>query len=175
MEKNLWDTVEPEYKSSVSKAINEDLSVNIPNSTLAHAMYLTLNLINRAKSSIRIYSGKLHGRLYQDGKIKEAMMNALRKGVEIKIVVEAVPESVEGYSEIPIRIINDSSLSDQMPGHFLVVDNESYRFEKDHLEIEEDTDIQGLANFNNPRVASQISSIFEKYLFSKSSLLSPVR
>ena len=56
MEKNLWDTVEPEYKSSVSKAINEDLSVNIPNSTLAHAMYLTLNLINRAKSSIRIVS-----------------------------------------------------------------------------------------------------------------------
>lgn len=161
-------TISQEYRTLVENAdkYNQDFFIN--NSTNEHAKFLTLTLINRAKKSIKIFTGDLSELYYENSIILMALENKLQQKIKIEIVTKnginskKFIELKEKYSNfLEIRKLDNTT---KVNNHFLLVDNTSFRVEYPHKK--EDIDLKNFnvyakANFYNQELGGHIGGIFD--------------
>lgn len=173
MEKHIEkpETLDQEYVEIVERAAKEELDLDIPNSTLDHATFLTRLLLNKASKTVRILTGSLSEALYDD-RIKEIFTSMLKRGVDVKLIIwhKTEPNTFldsigsDLQSKIKVKRAELEYEDANYVKHFLVVDNRSYRLEEKHGPQENQLanfTVKGIVNFNNTKVAETLLSVFD--------------
>jgi|SRR3989344_5343134 len=164
-----FDNISHEYKELVEKASKNNEDFFIENSTIDHARFLTYTLIKRAKKSIKIFTGELFSKFYDDELIFKSLEEKLKEGVKIKIVCQKKPQSKKCLDleatnpNLKIRVLNNHTLL----SHFLLSDSSSFRMETPHTLGKIDKLVGGKANFNN-RNFGELLEVFFKEIFDRS-------
>jgi len=167
---NQVDSIDKEYVAIVEEAIKNNLNLDIPNSTLNHAVFLSQKLIRESRTHIKILTGELDSAYYD--RVKDDLRDAVTrfcptKGKIMIIIWEKDAPVNREFQEfvnsnrdtIEIKVANQTDgLS-----HFLVSDSKRYRLEEPHSKQDLiDENIKGTANFNNPEIASILEQNFDK-------------
>ena len=161
--------VKDEYWKSVETSCENNESIEIPNPSLNHAKLLIFNLFRKAERSIKIFSGNLDEDLYGTEEIQNAM-KSIKDDVTVEVVVDCKPQSNiynKDKKVVPNKLEEGWKGRERIPGHFMVVDGMSYRFEKNH-KLGNNSQIKGVANFNDTGVASSMEFVFDKILMDNS-------
>ncbi len=154
-----WKELSLNYINSVREILESGNHVRIPNPDLNHAKLLIYALFEKARNSIKIFSENLSAELYGDERILR-VLNSLNN-VNVEIIVEDNPEShIEG---VDINKLEDCEDVKKIPGHFIVVDGISYRFEKPHT-IGDSKDVRGTADFNDRKISEEMEFAFDNIL-----------
>ena len=140
----------------------------IHNETLEDGIVLTTALFNRAKSRIKIVSGKLNHDFYMDSRVQQALRRALRRGVHIEIIFgpdidkryfekKDLPELKELIKKCGIEMYQ---LPYRNGGHFTVVDGKHVRVEEYHPPTSETSVRNGYVAYNVRGVCRDLEQIF---------------
>lgn len=167
--------IHPEYKILVEEAYRKKSNLNIPNTTLAHAIFLSKLLIDKAEKEIKIFTGKIEEIFYNNEWIRKAINNALKKKVKITIIVSDY-EKVKNREFLKFAEKNNVQIMElrssiQVDTHFLLSDGSAYRIERPHTseDFAKEFRVEGIANFNDVNLGKQIDSAFS-HLVSNSEL-----
>jgi hypothetical protein len=129
------------YRKQVKDAALRRDGEPIYNSSLDHAAVLTEALFEHANSEVCILSGRMNALVYGSaGVIEKAKLFLSDTEHKIRVLVED-PEAIDrqdhpffkeffGHHDVSFRAL-DRSLGELMPYHFLAMDGDSYRFERD--------------------------------------------
>ena len=159
------------YGDLIERLAAQKLNQRISNGVPAHAAILLETMFRHAEEEIRIYTGKLDGDTYAaPALIREAKRFLRRPGTCLRVLLQE-RRTVEWAKEQPFI----KQLLDTPPGlgtfevrcargiyatdkakHFSVMDGTGYRFEVDHAKT------RAVANFNEPEVARDFSSAFDR-------------
>ena len=165
IKKEDWGNISEKYYDLVLDCFTKNSDTKIPNPNVEHAKFLTAFLLSKAKKAVRIFSGNLSKEVYEDPRIKEILSS--KEGIKLQIIVEdnAEADLKEKYPNIEVSIskLESNEETNRVPGHFIVIDNESYRYEKNHQNGNL-TDIKGTANFNDKKVSSAMVAVFDNLL-----------
>jgi len=170
--------VHPRYQILVEDAYQRNLNLYIPNTTLGHAVFLSKLLIEKAKRTIKIYTGELKEIFYNHKRIREDIETATSRGVEISIIVEDIDrvtnqEFLNFAKEQGIKVRALKNVT-EVNTHFLLSDTSAFRIEYPHTPndfgVGEKFKVRGVANFNNADLGKQISSAFS-YLINNSEII----
>jgi len=110
------------------------------NGSLDHAAIIVENMFAHASTSINILTGRLNARVYGcDEVMEQAKLFLADPAHTVNILIEDMdalnddhPFVREFWDNKNVRIRNlPKSASEQVTYHFLVMDDDSYRFEKD--------------------------------------------
>jgi len=161
----------PEYKEVIERCSKNNEDFFIQNATLAHAIYLSKHLIDKARKTINIFSGELKEMFYDNKYIREAFEKAVKGGVKVKIILEhdARGESEDFASFCRENNIEVLKLKEPLgkSNHFLLSDESSFRIEKPHRREdfdEENYKIEGVVNFNKADWGKDINRAFSSLL-----------
>ena len=160
--------VSQEYRSLVENAVKYKQDFFINNSTIEHAKFLTLTLINNAKKYIKIFTGDLSELYYNNSTIIKALQTKLQENIKVEIVTKnginskQFMELKEKYKELLIirKLDNDTKINN----HFLLVDGTSFRVEYPHKKEDTNKDsfnVYAKANFYNQELGGHIGGIFD--------------
>jgi hypothetical protein len=160
-----------DYKDRATAAWKNDENIDIPNSTLEHAVFLSNLLFSKVNKSVRIVTGSLNKAFYNE-KLLEIFQKLIDKNVSIRIVVwnkledrtflDLLNQSLKG--KVEVKNIN----SDVAVSHFSVIDGKAYRFEDKHpigSAYQVDSHAKGTVNFNNPKFACILEDLFDNKLW----------
>ncbi len=164
-----FDNVSQEYKNLVETADKYNQDFFIDNSTVDHAKFLTLKLINRAKEFIKIFTGDLSEIYYNNTIILVALEEKLKNNIKIDIITRNEAKSKE-FIELQKKYKDNLiiyNLKDKTPieNHFLLVDNTSFRIESPHSKkdtIISNFKVEAKANFYNEEVGGILRGLFDK-------------
>ena len=78
--------VSQEYRSLVENAVKYKQDFFINNSTIEHAKFLTLTLINNAKKYIKIFTGDLSELYYNNSTIIKALQTKLQENIKVLLL-----------------------------------------------------------------------------------------
>ncbi|WP_417824395.1 hypothetical protein [Thalassospira lucentensis] len=112
----------------------------IYNSSLDHAAILSAAMFEHASNEVCILTGKLDAKVYgREGVVENARIFLSRPDRKIRVLVEHLEEvdqkdhpftkEFSDNSDVEIRALNVDQ--HKVPFHFIVMDRDSYRFEKD--------------------------------------------
>ena len=172
-------SVSNEYKemvcSELEKSARLKRSLNVPFSDYEHGLFLTEVLIAEAKDNgkINIFSGSLRDSIYKEYGVLNALKDAKKRNVEIRIIFEEDLTKKEKklckeYDLKPLKLIKSTPEQENYKFvNFLVSDNIHFRadniinykklyFNKDLLKTK--------INFNNKKEAKLYSDLFENSL-----------
>ena len=154
------------FQTCVGDYADRSNGLPIYNDSINHASIIIEELFRQAKRSIKIISGNLNTQAYgQKDIVVEALDSLSRGGLTIQILLE-IRLSEEEYETHPlltrirksrkceIRTVPEH-LSKLYSYHFLLVDDESYRFEGNKESI------QAVAVFGDEPGASNLSQNFD--------------
>ena len=145
-----------DYKTLVEKLKKTKSRRTIRNGEMEKVKILLENLIDYAKSSINIYSGKLTEGIWGDEAISKKFQTFLKeKKGKLKILVDKTPE-ITTYNKHTKKI--KDKLKDV--GHFITVDTLAIRMEKAGLK-EDNTEASAIACFNDKDVNEVLREIFD--------------
>ena len=158
-----------EYRKLVEDADKFDQDFFIDNSTINHAKFLTLKLINRAKNFIRIFTDNLSEVYYCNHIILEALKIKLNKNTKIEIITrnrtksEEFVELQKQYKDnLKLYTLKDKADTEN---HFLLVDDVSFRIELPHTKKDtaiSDFNVDAKVNFYNEEVGGFLRGLFEE-------------
>lgn len=163
------EEIDKEYVNIVNEAIQNDLNLDISNSTLNHAVFLAKKLISLSRSDIKIITGELNSPYYEEirTELEEAASNLSKVKGKINILIWNKLESGnENFIQLQEKYrdtveIKYANREDNI-NHFLVSDSKRYRFEELHSAKDlRDQNIKGKANFNNRETAESLNQSFE--------------
>ena len=178
-----------EYEEIIQKCIKKNINRPIKNSNNEHAKCLIYYLIKRTKDNgeIRIFSGNMNEAIYKEDYIKDALKEAMDRGIKIRIIVETnlnpgemeiinylskLDETKIEIFKLKEKIIKTFKHENISFVHFLVSDCTAFRIEKPHDDDEfENNKINANANFNNVDFAERICNLFDDSLYQKSNLI----
>ena len=158
-----------EFRDIVDQCAEDNLDRRIPNSATTHAAYLLYKLLEGAakrKSHVRIISGQLDKRVYNQPKMLDALGECIRAQVKMDV---AVLEEVDGdsdnefhellkdYDNVQHYELSKDASTDNVP-HMLVVGEKSFRYEtntKTH---------SAYANFNDTDFVKVLNQYFEQLI-----------
>ncbi len=162
------------YEELVNKNFKEKSPALIYNRTKDHAKTLVLKLIKEASKEIKLYTSGKDFEFYDDEEIKSTLGD---KNISIKIILDD-GENIEDYSRIfknaDIFSIRDDAdnffiflptVDDEdykKVNHFLVSDAKSFRIEKTHKPVRNDTDVFAVASAYNTEISGVLSDAFDK-------------
>lgn len=157
-----------EYRKLVEDADKFNQDFFIDNSTIEHAKFLILKLINRAKTFIRIFTDNLSEVYYSNHIILETLKEKLNKNIEVEIITRNKTESKE-FMELQKQYKNNLKLytlkdKTDMENHFLLVDDASFRIESPHSKKDiaiSDFKVDAKVNFYNEEVGGLLRGLFE--------------
>ena len=160
--------ISDEYRKLVESADKFSQDFFIDNSTVEHAKFLTLKLINRAKNFIRIFTNNLSEVYYSNHIILEALKEKLNKNTKVEIITRNKSESKE-FVELQKLYKNNLTLytlKDKAYGenHFLLVDDASFRIELPHSKKDtaiSDFKVDAKVNFYNEEIGGLLRGLFE--------------
>ena len=163
--KNHFEISSSFLELSVDSMIRNE-KFEIRNSTLKHAKLLIYLLISRAKDEVVIFSNDLDKRCYDDLYIQAALKKAKDDGVKISAIVLDGENIAKIFRDlqIPVKSIDMKKNPNKalLENHFLVCDNEGYRWESKHKKCIDL--VSARVNFNNPLIATPLKSVFDDLL-----------
>ena len=179
--------VSVEYKAIVNEASEEKRDVFIPNCDVDHAIYLTELLIKRTKDygKIDIFSRSLCESVYADEKVLNALKDAKKRNVKIRIILEEylTKEENELCKEYNLELCKLIKSTQKQKKHkfnyFLVSDNIASRVERRSKKpyiydllggTFKRTWSEADVNFNNEEQAKLYSNLFNKTLLVNSEM-----
>ena len=170
--------ISKDYQSVVEYCNRNKVNRFIKNPDVSHATFLIYNLIKRTKRNgqIKIFSGTLDKAVYESPYIKQALIDALKRKVTIKIILEKGVGKGDKNNN-PIKELLKHKTVDlkklkipvQSPSHFLISDHNAARIELPHEEGVFDSDnIQAKVNFNNKCLVNSVENKFDDYFLNNS-------
>jgi len=166
--------VDEEYCQIVEEAAIKGENLEIPNSTLDHAVFLSQALISVASDNIKILTGELNSPYYERVENQlEAVAERFNKeggNKEIRIVIWEKESDGHGkirnlrnkYSDV-IKVKSAEQSEENVAAHFLVSDSVRYRLEEPHTKRElEKKEVRGRANFHDVNTASILNDRFDE-------------
>jgi len=133
---NKLETIRP--KGEGMRTFMEAISGIYPNKSMEYAIKICSNLYSNAKKSIRIVSGRLNSKFYNDPEIVNAFKKAIENNVLIEIVCgpaidpdtkDIIELSKKGFVKIFQLKFNNLP---KAKTHFSVVDEKHLRLEMPH-------------------------------------------
>jgi hypothetical protein len=130
-----------EYKAEVKKAAVERIGKPVYNASLEHASVIVENMFEYANSNVCILSGELNARVYgREEVVEQAKLFLAHPAHSARILLEDGTvanrnghpffEELEDAENIEIRAL-PKEMQNSYNFHFLVMDDDSYRFESD--------------------------------------------
>jgi len=160
------------YFDLVDRCANDGKDIVISNGESAHARYLIMKLFDVSLRSVQMYCGALRQQhedgtpVYEwDNLIQSAKAFLDRPETNLDILIEddefdggAENAFIKGLKESPyfsekvtLKKIDDIAMSN----HVVISDGKAFRFETD------DEEVKAIANFNDPKQASEFSKVFK--------------
>ena len=156
-----------EYRQHVRLLALKRAGDPIYNASAEHASVVIEEMFARARKQVDILSGNLNARVYGRNRVVEEakLFLASSHTNKLRIIVETDSlrdreihpffRAVHDYPNIELRTA-PSDVQDLYGFHFLVMDSDSYRFERDKKQAE------AIAAFGDRRGAQNIKGIFEQ-------------
>jgi hypothetical protein len=158
-----------QYQLTVTEAARTKSNMIISNRDASHAAVLFTVMFDHAEHHVRIFSGALSKKFYEQQGIIDAALRFLRKGGRLDVLVE---NSVEGgpAGNAFVSALTDMNATivelrlDSLPNHekvfedfchFLAMDESGYR-----VELAKDT-YEARASFNDPVITKNLIRLFE--------------
>lgn len=144
------------YEAWVEKCYSKKLDQEIDNANKEHAFFLFEKLLDKAvrdKEDVKIISNQLFANFYE--RLIEKVQKIIDNGKKVEIIVETDIDNGNNnkfYSKFR-EYISKASNFDELP-NFIVVGNNSYRYETDK------DSIKAVANFNDPAMGTFINKLF---------------
>ena len=165
------------FRDIVDRCAKKELDRMIPNSAICHAAYLVYKLLESAvkhknPTIVRIISGKLDKRVYNQDKLVEVLERCKESGVEMQVIVlDGVDDpNGNGGNKFYTRLrdydqatcyepnkANPADIAGKTP-HMLMVGEQGFRYEtntKTH---------SARANFNNPDFVKRLNAYFDELI-----------
>lgn len=160
-----------EYRAIIERFAHERINQRVSNGMAVHAAVLLETMFKHAAAEMRIYTGELHQDVFGQSGIVDAAKGFLSKPyARLRILIQkkhdlawvhghpllkAINDMAAPHGDLEVRFASGVYASDQA-NHFAVMDNDGYRFELQH------ENCQAVANFNEPRVAKNLLSVFDQ-------------
>lgn len=168
-----------DYRKRVEQLAKERTGEPISNGSLDHASVIIEQMFRSAKDHVWILSGNLNARAYgRDDVLEQARLFLAHGKHHARILVEEVDDTmltehpfiVEFYDNenVEFRTVSPSML-DQYEYHFLVMDEDCYRFEP---QKDEPT---AVASFGDSETAKHLAVIYDVIWEESDELLIPAK
>ena len=159
------------YRERVRSAAEAKTGEPVYNGSLAHAAVLAETMFGYAQNEILILSGELNPRVYgRADVVEQARLFLADPEHKVRVLVET-PDSLHSENHPLMTVLGDKEnaevravprdLQEKYEFHFMVMDGDSYRFEKDKREP------IAIAAFGDEIGGANIKGIFDT-LWSKS-------
>ena len=167
----LIDKIDEEYRGIVEDAEAKDMDLEIPNSTLAHAIFLSKKIIKKTEKELHILTGELTELFYnyiQDDIKEVAEKFRKNRAGHIQIIIWdrdasrnlKFEEFLEEYSDVATMKKASKDTTNRI-SHFLVSDAKRYRLEDFHTKDDlENYKVHGTANFCDPDKSGVLNDFF---------------
>jgi hypothetical protein len=167
-----------DYQAHVERLFDQDSDVLVSNSDPKHAAILIATLFRRAKDKVAVFCRNLKADIYSEKNVVEAMLDAARRGIEIRILTQEPPEAVEllwqlnclaftsPSKRVHIRMCNKSGIGAALKSNFTVMDDKGFRFEPDKSEM------KAHACANNRTLVKSMLQRFDKFFASDATEIS---
>lgn len=168
-----WGDIGKEYIKKTQEIFEKNLNYEIENSNLNHAMFLSFLLIKKAKETIRIFTTKMNETFFENLRIKEEFEKAIRRGVEIHILLqEGSEDKFLKFKEKEGITIHKLKEKSNINNHFLLSDNSAFRIEEPHTQKDlKEKRIKGFANFNDPILVGKIVNLYDERMLRNSQIV----
>lgn len=152
-----------DYKKHVERMFLDGSQIMFTNRDRDHAAVLISTLFNKAEREVVVLCRNLDSEFYSRDVVKEAIHNAIKRGVHMRIRVQEPPQSGElaallqdpQYKNIDYAVFEPGSRGATSEFNFTVADSKAFRLEEDR------TKHAAVACANNPELAKQILTVFE--------------
>lgn len=153
------------YTKTAIDACESGKDLDIDNSTLTHAKFLILLLLQKA-TRIKIFSGALDIKCFDTPYIKDAIKSAHERDAKFTVLsLHQTTLPIFDELGIPIQVIDKEKVPIQekklLENHFMVCDEKSYRIEEKHPEDNIDL-VNATVNFHDPKNGKYLSETFDK-------------
>jgi hypothetical protein len=159
-----------QYKQTVDFLAKNKFDVDIPNSTINHAVDILSAMVTNAQQEILFFSGKLDGRLFNQSEFITSIAAFLRRGGRLELIVQKLDQD-EIKKTYFYRTLEELGLLKQSvfystnkgtdardaSTHFQCADDQAYREEHDTQTI------RATANFGAPQKVNELKDLFNKY------------
>ena len=154
-----------EYVEKVRRAAAARNGAPLYNGSVDHAAVLAEAMFAHADKSVDILTGELNARVYGSASVLDRVKEFLGKSSrKVRVLVEE-PELIDrdehpffvafsDRSDVEFREL-PAELSKRVPYHFMVMDDDCYRYENDKLKFE------AVAAFGDSVGGKKLSDIFE--------------
>ena len=154
-----------EYRERVEALARARQGEPVFNGSVEHAAVIVENMFFHSNERVRILTGKLNPRAYGPDKVMEEVKLFLaepkhkleiliEEADKVSLVVNPFYAFVSKFENCQIRVVSNEVQS-AYDFHFLVMDNDSYRFEADK------GDCQAVAAFGDAKGAKNLGRIFD--------------
>lgn len=167
-----------DYQAHVERLFDEDSDILVSNSEPKHAAILIAMLFKRAKEQVAVFCRNLKADIYAEKNVVSAILDAARRGIEIRIVTQEPPEAVEllwqlhclsftsPSKRVHIKQCNKGGACANLTSNFTVMDGKGFRFEPNKVEM------KAHACANNPDLARTMLQRFDKIFTSDATEIS---
>ena len=153
-----------EYREKVERLARERSGEPFFNSSIEHAAVIVEQIFRSAKKDVCIITERLNGHVFGREEVVREAKSFLSDGTHsLKILMEEgasvlspghpLVEEMRRHSNVEVRKL-DPSVTAKLDYHFLVMDDDSYRFEPDKNKWE------AVAVFGDSKGAQNLGSIF---------------
>ena len=167
------------YKKAIEFYANNAENKEFGNKGADHAAIVVTNLIRIAKKELRIYSGNLCTEVANNNFLVRQLKLFLEDGKKLRLILDELPSEENRSAALKI-ILNsvdnplhdvkykvdkedivktdqEANFKDNKCHHFMVADDNAYRFETDIVLY------QAFGNFNDQKVANKLINIFDTF------------
>ena len=154
-----------EYRRLIHRLASGAIDQRIPNGKPIHAAILLEAMFEHASSDVRIFTGAMSPRTYDAPFLVEAARRYLsRPGRSLKVLIQKkvdglhdrpIMKAIAGAPGLAVRFARGTYATDAAK-HIAVMDTVGYRFEAEH------STTSAIANFNEPKVASELATAFDR-------------
>ncbi len=153
------------YRANVERLAELGSSEIFSNSRPAHAVIILETFFKYAKERVVVFCQKLSTRTYGGRKLIDQVEKALRRGVNVNVVIQENPESQDFVGAanrwkaqgLPISVSKAKVIDPPAEVNFAVMDQKAYRFEQDR-----DTP-EAFACMNDPKSAALLAHRFSQF------------
>ena len=154
------------YRASVEELFENNSELIVTNRDKKHAAVLTSILFQNAKKEVVLFCQNLDEEFYDSAPIKSAVLCALERGVNVKILIQEEPQANELLSELKLlgsraelelRKCDKDSEASKSNLNFAVIDQKAFRLESDR------ENNSAFACANNPKLANDMLQVFNRF------------
>ncbi len=155
-----------DYEDHVQTLFDLDSDRIFSNGMEEHALVILSEFFKRAEASVLIFCKNLLSNVYDHKKVTSALVSALRRGVDVKVIVQEGAEAVK-FIELAKKYNLDPEISgviqifectdqkiSKVRQNIAIMDKKAFRYEEDKDEP------KALASANQPKIANSLSQDF---------------